>query len=39
VLTERCVRLGRAGGLSWDKLGAMLDVPGETLRRRYGSTS
>jgi hypothetical protein len=37
VLTERCVRLGRGGGLSWDKLGAMLDVPGETLRRRFGA--
>lgn len=36
VLEARAVRLGRSGGVSWDKLGGWLSVPGETLRRRYG---
>jgi hypothetical protein len=36
LLEARAVRLGRQGGVSWDKLGGWLSVPGETLRRRYG---
>lgn len=37
LLEERAVRLGREGGVSWDVLGGWLTVPGETLRKRYGS--
>jgi hypothetical protein len=29
------VGAGRAEGYSWDRLGRLLDCPGETLRRRY----
>jgi hypothetical protein len=35
LLERRCVLLGRQGGVSWDRLGGWLDLPGETLRRRY----
>lgn len=39
VWERRAVDRGRAGGFSWDRLGALLEVPGETLRRRYGDAS
>jgi hypothetical protein len=29
------VRMGRERGTSWDRIGAAVGVPGETLRRRY----
>jgi predicted Zn-dependent protease len=29
------VRAGRRLGVSWDRIGEALEVPGETLRRRY----
>lgn len=35
-LEAESVRIGRAGGVSWDRLGVWLHTPGETLRRRYG---
>ncbi len=37
ALERRSVLLGRLAGVSWDRIGGWLDVPGETLRRRYGS--
>lgn len=36
-LQMRSVLMGRVLGLSWDDLGRDLDVPGETLRRRYAA--
>lgn len=36
LLVRRAVMLGRRGGVSWDVMGGWLEVPGETLRRRYG---
>lgn len=39
VWERRAVDRGRAVGFSWDRLGALLEVPGETLRRRYGDAS
>ena len=35
TLEEDAVRRGRQTGLSWDRMGEVLAVPGETLRRRY----
>lgn len=36
---ERAVRLGREAGRSWDRIGDVMGVPGETLRRRYAGRS
>lgn len=32
---RQVVETGRGMGWSWDRIGQVLDVPGETLRRRY----
>ena len=34
-LEASTVVYGRSRGVSWDVLGRLLDIPGETLRRRY----
>lgn len=31
------VASGRSSGLSWDRLGVLLSMSGDTLRRRYGA--
>jgi len=35
--TSHAVELGRQAGLSWDRLGSALGVPGETVRRHYSA--
>lgn len=37
LLEAQVVQEARSAGLSWDVMGALYGVPGETLRRRYGA--